>query len=169
MKLPNTQDVAEMLAQVNMAVEETADGLRVFWCVPDKEYGRFTGPGHFLDYWGRRAADAIYENRKLEFFRETYVDSDDEGKDELLRLLRDHVLSDDPALSQRMQHIRWVAPADLEGDWVSHYANVLTGPWWAGDFDLGILKSILVFEPSLKPWVEDIRRELRVRIGLPSR
>ncbi|WP_210131569.1 hypothetical protein [Stenotrophomonas rhizophila] len=166
MKLPNTKDVAEMLVRFEMAVEESGDGLRVFWPASGKEFGCFTGPGAFLDCWGKRAADGLYESKKLDFVCQAYLHSCAEGKAELLSQLRDHLLDDDAKLNLRMEEVKWVAPEDLGTDWVSRYAEALAGPYWRASFDLGILNSLMALDPSLESWVEEIRQEVRQRLGL---
>lgn len=166
-KFPNTRDVADMLARFDMAVEETSGGLRVFWSTTNKDLGIFTGPGAFLDYWGDRAAKGIYEGRKLELFCQTYLSLGKDGQAELLKELRDHVLDDDPKLNQRMEAIERPSPDSLGNDWVSDYLNVVALPYYGEDFELGIFDCLMVLDPSLEPWVAEIRQDVGRSIGLP--
>ncbi|NIJ78156.1 hypothetical protein FHT08_003276 [Xanthomonas campestris] len=167
MKLPNTQDVAEMLAHFDMAIEETADGLRVFWRASNKEYGCFTGPGAFLDHWGESAAKGIYESRKLDLVRQIYRNADESSRAKLLYDIRSYFLDNKSALKSRLSEVEWTPSGRLEVGWVGQYAKVLAAPRGESNFDIGILDSMAALDPALEGWAAETRRELRRWVGLP--
>lgn len=168
MKFPSILEISEMLAPFEMAIEAAQAGVRVYFLDSGREFGRFSGPGAFLDAWGEHVATVIHESEKISFVQEIYTSSSAEARIELLELVRAHVLHASPELKSRLLKLERVPAETLAPDWPSRYAKIRSGPRWAKNFELGLIDCFVALDPALVPWAKGLRREMEEWLGLDS-
>lgn len=166
MKLPSIDEISEMLIPFEMAVEVAQAGVRVYFLDSGREFGRFSGPGAFLDVWGEHVATVLHESEKISLVQEMYMSSSGEARLELLELVRAHVLHASPELKSRLLKLERVPAKALGPDWPIRYAKIKSGPRWARNFESGLIDCFVALDPRLERWAAELRRELEEWLGL---